>query len=35
MHIDSDEANAADIRADGEGLLVPDLRAVAAPNREP
>ena len=29
MHIDTDEANAADIRVQGEGSLVPDLRAVA------
>jgi propanediol utilization protein len=29
MHIDTDEANAADIRVDGEGALVPDLRVVA------
>lgn len=35
MHIDTDEANAADIRISGEGSLVPDLRAVAVPNREP
>jgi acetate kinase len=35
MHIDTDEANAADIRVNGEGSLVPDLRAVAVPNREP
>ncbi|SFZ85426.1 acetate kinase [Devosia enhydra] len=35
MHIDTDEANAADIRANGEGSLVPDLRAIAVPNKEP
>jgi hypothetical protein len=35
MHIDTDEANAADIRVSGEGSLVSDLRAVAVPNREP
>lgn len=35
MHIDTDEANAADIRASGEGSLVPNLRAVAVTNREP
>lgn len=35
MHIDTDEANAADIRVNGEGSLVPDLRAVAVPNKEP
>ncbi len=35
MHIDTDEANAADIRVNGEGSLVPDLRAGAVPNREP
>lgn len=34
MHIDTDEANAADIRVSGEGSLVPDLRAVAVANRE-
>jgi len=34
MHIDTDEANAADIRVNGEGSLVPDLRAVAVPNIE-
>jgi len=31
MHIDTDEANAADIRVNGEGSLVPGLRAVAVP----
>jgi acetate kinase len=35
MHIDTDEANAADIRVIGEGSLVPNLRAVAVPNRDP
>jgi acetate kinase len=30
MHIDTDEANAADIRIDGEGSLVPGLRAAVA-----
>ena len=35
MHIDTDEANAADVRVNGEGSLVPGLRAVAVPNREP
>ena len=35
MHIDTDEANAADIRHSGEGSLVPDLRAVAIANRDP
>lgn len=35
MHIDTDEANAADIHISGEGSLVPDLRAIAVPNREP
>jgi acetate kinase len=35
MHIDTDEANAADVRVNGEGSLVPDLRAVAVPNRDP
>jgi len=34
MHIDTDEANAADIRVNGEGSLVPDLRAVAVTNRD-
>jgi acetate kinase len=34
MHIDTDEANAADIRVTGEGSLVPDLRAVPVSNRE-
>ncbi|WP_455273558.1 phosphate propanoyltransferase [Rhizobium herbae] len=34
MHIDTDEANAADIRVNGEGSLVPDLRAIAVTNRE-
>lgn len=34
MHIDTDEANAADIRVNGEGSLVPDLRAVAVPYKE-
>lgn len=34
MHIDTDEANAADIRISGEGSLVPDLRAVAVTNRD-
>lgn len=29
MHIDTDEANAADIRAEGEGVLVPEDEAVA------
>jgi propanediol utilization protein len=33
MHIDTDEANAADIRVSGEGSLVPGLRAVAVPSR--
>lgn len=35
MHIDTDEANAADIRINGEGSLVPGIRAVAVANREP
>lgn len=35
MHIDTDEANAADIRINGEGSLVPNLRAVAVANRDP
>ena len=35
MHIDTDEANAADIRVNGEGSLVPGLRAVAVANRDP
>jgi len=35
MHIDTDEANAADIRVNGEGSLVPSLRAVAVANRDP
>ncbi|MCB1368188.1 MAG: acetate/propionate family kinase [Rhodobacteraceae bacterium] len=35
MHIDTDEANAADIRINGEGSLVPGLRAVAVANRDP
>ena len=34
MHIDTDEANAADIRVSGEGLLVPDLHAVAVTNTD-
>ncbi len=34
MHIDTDEANAADIRVSGEGSLVSDLRAVAMANRD-
>ncbi len=34
MHIDTDEANAADIRVMGEGSLVPELRAVAVKNRD-
>lgn len=34
MHIDTDEANAADIRVSGEGSLVADLRAVAVANKE-
>ncbi|MDB5525883.1 MAG: acetate kinase [Rhizobium sp.] len=34
MHIDTDEANAADIRVTGEGSLVADLRAVAVANRD-
>lgn len=34
MHIDTDEANAADIRVSGEGTLVADLRAVAVAKRE-
>ena len=34
MHIDTDEANAADIRAGGEGSLVPDVHAVAIPAPE-
>jgi acetate kinase len=29
MHIDTDEANAADIRVVGEGALIPDLHAIA------
>lgn len=33
MHIDTDEANAADIRVHGEGSLVPGLRAVAVTSR--
>ena len=32
MHIDTDEANAADIRVSGEGLLS-DLRGVVVANR--
>lgn len=32
MHIDTDEANAADIRVNGEGSLVPGLRAIAVAN---
>jgi len=31
MHIDTDEANAADIRIEGEGSLVAGLKAVAVP----
>lgn len=34
MHIDTDEANAADIRVGGEGSLVSDLYAVAVANRD-
>ncbi|WP_323130985.1 acetate/propionate family kinase [Sinorhizobium medicae] len=34
MHIDTDEANAADIRVKGEGSLVPDLRAVVRATKE-
>jgi propanediol utilization protein len=33
MHIDTDEANAADIRVSGEGSLVSDLRGVVVANR--
>lgn len=35
MHIDTDEANAADIRNSSEGSLVTDLRAVAKVNKDP
>nr|WP_281399382.1 phosphate propanoyltransferase [Aminobacter carboxidus] len=35
MHIDTDEANAADIRFQAEGSLVPGLRAVAVATDEP
>jgi acetate kinase len=35
MHIDTDEANAADVRVNGEGSLATDLRAVAVPSRAP
>ncbi len=35
MHIDTDEANAADIRINGEGSLVPGIRAVAVANKDP
>ena len=34
MHIDTDEANAADIRVQGEGSLVTNLRATAVAARE-
>lgn len=34
MHIDTDEANAADIRVSGEGSLVPGVHAVAVPGTE-
>lgn len=34
MHIDTDEANAADIRPGCEGSIVPGLRAVAVPKQE-
>ncbi|OPH83282.1 acetate/propionate family kinase [Nitrobacter vulgaris] len=35
MHIDTDEANAADIRISAEGSLVPDLSALAVRSTEP